>query len=59
MILILRGVAQLIKLWVCFPEIITNSRQTSEPLEAYMVLNFRARGISRGVHKLAQTSTLI
>jgi hypothetical protein len=53
MILILRGVAQLIKLWVCFPKIITNSRQTSEPLEAYMVLNFRARGISRGVHKLA------
>jgi hypothetical protein len=24
-----------------------------------MVVNFRARGISRGVHKLAQTSTLI
>jgi hypothetical protein len=27
-------------------------------LEAYMVVNFRARGISRGARKLARTSTL-
>ena len=29
------------------------------PLEAYMVVNFRARGISRGARKLTQTPTLI
>jgi hypothetical protein len=28
------------------------------PLEAYMVVNFRARGISRGARKLARTPTL-
>jgi hypothetical protein len=28
------------------------------PLEAYMVVNFRACGISRGARKLAQTPTL-
>ena len=28
------------------------------PLEAYMVVNFRAHGISRGAHKLVRTSTL-
>jgi hypothetical protein len=28
------------------------------PLEAYMVVNFRARGISRGTRKLARTPTL-
>jgi len=28
------------------------------PLEAYMVVNFRARGISRGARKLARTLTL-
>jgi hypothetical protein len=28
------------------------------PLEAYMVVNFRTREISRGTHKLAWTSTL-
>jgi hypothetical protein len=28
------------------------------PLEAYMVVNFRARGISRGARKLAWTPTL-
>jgi hypothetical protein len=28
-------------------------------LEAYMVVNFRARGISRGARKLARTLTLI
>jgi aryl carrier-like protein len=27
-------------------------------LEAYMVVNFRARGISRGARKLARTPTL-
>jgi hypothetical protein len=31
----------------------------SGPLEASMVVNFRARGISRGVRKLARTPTLI
>jgi len=29
------------------------------PLEAYMVVNFRARGISRGARKLARTPTII
>jgi hypothetical protein len=33
--------------------------QTSKPLEAYMVINFRTRGISRSARKLAQTLTLI
>jgi hypothetical protein len=28
------------------------------PLEAYMVVNFKARGISRGARKLARTPTL-
>ena len=30
----------------------------SWPLEAYMVVNFRVREISRGTHKLARTPTL-
>jgi hypothetical protein len=29
------------------------------PLKAYMIVNFRARGISRGARKLARISTLI
>jgi hypothetical protein len=29
-----------------------------QSLEAYIVVNFRARGISRGTHKLARTPTL-
>ena len=33
--------------------------QTLEPLEAYMVVNFRARGINQNIHKLARISTLI
>jgi hypothetical protein len=33
--------------------------QTSGPLESYMVINFKARGISRGACKLARTPTLI
>jgi hypothetical protein len=33
--------------------------QTLEPLEAYMVVNFRAREISRGTRKLTRTSMLI
>ena len=28
------------------------------PLEAYMIVNFKARGISRGARKLARTPTL-
>jgi hypothetical protein len=33
--------------------------QTSRPLEAYTVVNFKAHRISQGAHKLAQTPTLI
>jgi hypothetical protein len=33
--------------------------QISESLEAYMVVNFSAREINRGMHKLAQTPILI
>ena len=33
--------------------------QTLGSLEAYMVVNFRARGISRGMRKLARTPILI
>jgi hypothetical protein len=33
--------------------------QTSGPLKDYMVINFKARGISRGARKLARTPTLI
>jgi hypothetical protein len=31
---------------------------SSRPIEAYMVVNFRVRGISRGARKLARTPTL-
>jgi hypothetical protein len=33
--------------------------KSDKPLKAYMVVNFRTRGISRGKCKLTQTPTLI
>jgi hypothetical protein len=33
--------------------------QTSRPLKTYMIVNFRACGISRGTCKLTRTSTVI
>jgi len=33
--------------------------QTSEPLDAYIVINFKARGISRDARKLIRTPILI
>jgi hypothetical protein len=35
------------------------SYKTSEPLEAYIVVNFKARVISWGARKLARTTALI
>jgi hypothetical protein len=34
-------------------------RVSQRPLEAYMVVNFRVREISRGMHKLTRTPILI
>jgi len=57
--LTLRSVAQRVRSWVCSQRSPVQVPQTSRPLETYMVVNFRARGISRGARKLAWTPTLI
>jgi hypothetical protein len=54
----LKSVAQLVRSWVCSPEITVRVSQTSGPLETYMVVNFRTREISRGARKLARTPKL-
>jgi hypothetical protein len=57
--LILRGVAQLIRSWVYIPEVINSSPTNPRVTKVYMIVNFRAREISRGTRKLTQTPTLI
>ena len=57
--LILRGVTQLIKSWVYFPEVTSSSPTNLRATKVYMVVNFRTREISRGTRKLTQTPTLI
>jgi len=53
----LRGIAQLVRPWICSLEVTSSS--PTRPLKTYMVVNFRACGISRGACKLAQTPMLI
>jgi hypothetical protein len=56
---ILKGIVQLVRPEVCSLEVISSSLTNLGPLEAYMVVNFKACGISWGTHKLTRISTLI
>ena len=53
------GVTQLIRHYTCFIEVTNSSPAISRPPKVYMVVNFRARGVSRDARKLTWISMLI
>jgi len=55
----LKDITQPIRFWIYFLKIINLSLTNLRATEAYMVVNFRTREISRGIRKLTRTSILI